>query len=239
MGPARPYVCRILDPPLAVPAVGYANGRPVRDPSHHAVPVDRADFQAVTRRYERDGRVEGWATVTGEWLDPAIRIDEQSTQPAPRRDVPSWTVPPCPPPLSGWPHGQVHENVQFDVGDLEATGAAVTLVLFRPSDDRTVLVVAASDRAAVEAQLRPQLGERLCVVPSRWTKTQLDDAFDYIRARLPQWGIYTAGPRVDEHAQASIHAGLVRVTPEIARWANDRPRGLVALEPWLRPAARQ
>jgi len=62
-----------FDPPLPVPAIGYANGRPVRDPSHLAVPVDRADFQAVTGHYERDGRVEGWANVTGEWRDPGIR----------------------------------------------------------------------------------------------------------------------------------------------------------------------
>jgi hypothetical protein len=33
-----------------------------------------------------------------------------------------------------------------------------------------VLVVAAADRDAVEARIRPQLGERLCVVSSRWTK---------------------------------------------------------------------
>ena len=227
-----------FNPPLAITTVGYANGRPPPLPSHLAVPIEGADFDAVTDRYERDGHVEGWATVTGEWLDPGIRVEEQSKRAEPHRDVSSWTVPPCPSPPSGWPRGQMHENLDFDPGDLETTGAALTFVLFRPSDDQTVLVVAAGDPATVEARLRPQLGDRLCVVPSRWTKAQLDQAFDYLRARFTQWGIYQAGPRVDEGGQPSIRATLVRVTPEIAQWANDHPPGLLSLEPWLAPSHR-
>ena len=69
----------------------------------------------------------------------------------------------------------------------EDTGAAVAVTLFRPSEDRAVLVVAASDQAAVEARLRPQLGVLLCVVPSRWTKAQLDEIGDYLRERHEQW----------------------------------------------------
>jgi hypothetical protein len=41
-----------------------------------------------------------------------------------------------------------------------------------------VLVVVVGDVAAVEARLRLQLGELLCIVPSRWSKTQLDAVRD-------------------------------------------------------------
>ncbi len=63
----------------------------------------------------------------------------------------------------------------YDMGALQTTGAAVAVSIFRPGParpgpNRAVLVVAAGDVAAVEARLRPQLGESLCVVPSRWTK---------------------------------------------------------------------
>lgn len=227
-----------FDPPLAIAGPGSVNGRVVSDPSHLAVPIHGADFDAVTDRYERDGRIDGWATVGGEWLGPGIRVEGQDAQARPGRDIPRWTRPPCPPPPSGWPRGHARENLDFDSGDLVTTGAAVTFVLFRPSDDQTVLVVAAGDPAAVEAQLRPQLGDRLCVVASRWTKAQLDDAFGHLRARFKPWQIYKAGPQVDEDAQASIGANLVAVTGEIATWANDHPPGLVSLEPWLTPVQR-
>lgn len=55
-------------------------------------------------------------------------------------------------------NGGEAENLTFDLGDLQD------------------LVVAVSDLAAVESRLRPQLGRRLCVVSSRWTKDQLDAA---------------------------------------------------------------
>jgi hypothetical protein len=63
---------------------------------------------------------------------------------------------------------------------LRETGAAVAVTVFRPSEDQAVLVVAAADPEAVEAQLRPQLGQLLCVVPStpghqRWFRLNAID----------------------------------------------------------------
>jgi len=127
------------------------------------------------------------------------------------------------------------DNLDLHLGDLEDTGAAVTTVIFRPSDDQAVLVVAVTDIAAVEAQLRSQLPDRLCVVPSRWTRAQLDQAQEHLLASWDQWGIYGSGPRCDEQAQATMTATLVRVTDEIADWIDTQPDGLVGLEPCLAP----
>jgi hypothetical protein len=71
-----------------------------------------------------------------------------------------------PAPADGWPR-LTWKHGNYDLGDLTDTGAAVTVTTFRPSDDQGVLVVAAADTDAVEARLRPQLGELLCVVASR------------------------------------------------------------------------
>lgn len=141
-------------------------------------------------------------------------------------------MPPCPLP-DGRPGGV---ELSYDLGDLAGTGAAVTVTVFHPGPNQAVLVVAAADLAAVEARLRPQLGNSLCVVPSRWTKDQLDDVRDYLHQRWQSWDLYQLGPQHAEDGQAHIAARLVRVLPEIADWAACLPSGIVALEPWLTPA---
>jgi hypothetical protein len=226
-----------FEPPLPEPAIGYAPGsRPAPRPSKkYAIAVEGADFDHVTQRYERDGSIDGYATIDGVWFQDRIRADRQTDElPAPRH--PKWSDPPCPAPPGGWPHGRAGENIDVDYGDLLDTGAAVTTVVFRPSDDQAVLVVAASDIAAVEAQLRPQLPDRLCVVPSRWTRWQLNRAGRHLASMAERWRIYAWGPRCDEHAQAAMSAILVRVTDEIAQWIASQPDGLIAVEPWLTPA---
>ena len=144
---------------------------------------------------------------------------------------------PCPAPDGGWPATERRGDVElsYDVGDLATTGAATAITLFHPSKNQAVLVVAAADLAAVEAQLRPQLGTSLCVVPSRWTQHELDAVRDHLNQRWQQWNLLQLGPQHDENGQAHIAAGLVRVLPEIAVWAASLPSGIVALEPWLTP----
>jgi hypothetical protein len=81
-------------------------------------------------------------------------------------------------------------ELDYDLGDLRETRAAVAVTLFRPGPDLAVLVVAASDVAAVEARLRPQPGESLCIVPSRWTNAELDAVGDYLHRHHEQWALY-------------------------------------------------
>lgn len=131
--------------------------------------------------------------------------------------------------------GRSVDNLDFEIGDLQETGAAVTVTIFRPSDTQAVLVIAATDIAAVERQLRPQLPDRLCVVPSRWTPGQLHRAGDYLRKNRELWRIYTIGSESDEQAQATVTAALVRITDEVADWITTQPDGLIELRPWLTP----
>lgn len=56
---------------------------------------------------------------------------------------------------------------------------------------------------------------------------------EHLRTRWEQWGIYETGRHVDGQAQATMTAKLVRVTGEIARWADSRPAGLITLLPCL------
>jgi hypothetical protein len=128
-------------------------------------------------------------------------------------------------------------ELDYDMGDLTDTGAAVAVTLFRPGDNQAVLVVAAADHVAVETRLRPQLGKSLCVVPSRWTTSQLDYVRRYLHEHHGEWSLYSWGPLNLDDGQACMAASLVRVLPEIAAWAASLPAGILALEPWLTPSS--
>jgi hypothetical protein len=227
-----------FDPPVPVPLVMIIPP-PVREPSSDAVPVTGADFSAVADHYELGRDVEGWATVTGVWTGSELRIERQSRRRPAVDPGPRWDTPPCPVPPGGWPHGmngRDNDNLEVDLGDLEETGAAVTVVTFRPGADQAVMVVAAADPAAVEARLRPQLGQRLCVVPSRWTKRDLDRVHGHLLGRWADWTIYSLVVAIDEHAQAQVTANLARVLPDTATWAATLPPGILRLNPCLVPA---
>lgn len=221
--------------------VGLPGGleRRVRAAWRGAVRVAGASFDTLEDRFEKDGAVEGWAAVTGVWSDEQLQVERQmSPIPQPAR-VARWMTPPCPPPEGGWPtvirRGDI--ELDYDLGDLSDTGAAVAVTLFQPGENQAVLVVAAADQASVEGRLRPQLGKSLCVVPSRWTKDQLDDIRGYLLERFQQWTLYQLGPAHADDGQAHMAARLVRVLPEIAAWAGSLPPGVLALEPWLTPSS--
>jgi len=140
--------------------------RTVRPAGRLAIRVVGADLDLVANRFEKAGAIEGWAAVEGVRSGEQLEVDRQSLpSPEPPWSHP-WRTPPCPPPAGSWPKVTPRGDsvLQYDMGDLRATAAAVAVTLFRPADGAAVLVVAASDEAAVETQLRPQLGDLLCVV---------------------------------------------------------------------------
>ena len=225
-----------VDQGMSVADLGRGERR-IAPPRRGAVRLVGADFDALANRLEQGGAVDGFATVTGVWSGEQLRVSLQ-TPPEPRSAwVLPWTTPPCPPPSGGWPQVTRRGDIMldYDLGDLLDTGAAVTVTHFRPADNQAVLVVAASDQAAVEARLRPQLGDLLCVVPSRWTKAQLEEVRSYLHQRFEQWNLHQLGPQVTADGQTRITARLVRVLPEVAAWADSLPDGIVALDPWLAP----
>jgi hypothetical protein len=174
-------------------------------------------------------------TVSGVWLGDAIEVESLS-QAAPLPDrADRWTTPPCPPPAGGWPRGERDENLDFDRLAVENSGAAVTVVTFRPGPYQAVLVVAAEDIDAVEKMLRPQLPDRLCVVASRWTRDQLDNVRAHLMQHWQDWTLESVGEDIDEDAQACVEVELLRVTGDLAQWAATLPDDLLLLVPSLVP----
>lgn len=152
-------------------------------------------------------------------LDIPFHVEQQAAPPPHGAWRPRWVAPPCPPPPHGWPIVLRRSDVElgYDLGDLELTGAAVAVTLFRLGPNRAVLVVAAGDVAAVEARLRPQLG-------------------DYLHYQWELWRLYGLGLHNTDDGQPHMAARLVRVLPEIAAWAATLPKrhsaaGAVAYAP--------
>ncbi len=186
--------------------------RRVSAPWRGAVRIADANFDDLVNCFEHDGAVEGFATITGIWSHDQLRAIRQTIpENAPHRH-PRWDTPPCPPPAGGWPHlnwgrgtwGRGEHNLDYDLGDLTDTGAAVAVTTFRPSEDQAVLVVAAADRDAVEARLRPQLGDLLCVVTSRWTRAELDAVRAHLHAHLGGVEPIPAGP-IERRGWPDVH----------------------------------
>jgi hypothetical protein len=226
-----------FDPPLPVPLAAGGWSRPVPPPSEYAIPIDDADFDAIAFKVERDGVIEGHVGLVGRWLGDRIQVRHQSTN-LPERPLPEWLTPPCPAPAAGWPHSSdQYPNPHADLGELKQTGAAVMVTVFRPSPRQAVLVVAAADIPAVEAQLRLQLPDRLCVVPSRCTGAHVEATQQHVLDTWQRWGVYGCGQTSDQQGQAVVTVDLVRVTDEIADWADAQLTGLVELEPCLSPTS--
>jgi hypothetical protein len=241
-----------FEPPVPV-ALTLSQFPTVRPAWGGSVRIVGADFgDGLERRLERDGAVEGYAAVTGVWAADHLRGERQDVYAPQHRKSPNWKVPPCPPPPGGWPHQRWVYDIQdvqtgerpaaqyvglnYDLGDLQETGAAVAVTMFRPSEDQAVLVVAAADPEAVEAYLRPQLGELLCVVPSKWTTAQLEAVRAHLGAHHENWNLYAwGGYSSTEDGQAKLSASLTRILPEVAAWADSLPAGILDLKPWLTP----
>lgn len=197
---APPRLCA----PVPTSGIGYAPGKePAPELCELGVDLDRVDLGALADRREKDGAVEGGATITGTYRRAAtgtasgtVEVESQESPPTtdqPRPFEPS--SPPCPAPEGGWPRdpsilrgpGSQPEgdaNMDRERPALEAYRAehpehVVEVALVRPSPDSVLLGVVAPDEAArdaVEAGLRPTYGERLCVVVSRYTRAEIDAA---------------------------------------------------------------
>ncbi|MEV0793596.1 hypothetical protein [Kribbella sp. NPDC050459] len=181
-------------------------------------------------------RVPGDVLVVGIWRDQIIEVEAQTTEiPAPE-PLAQWTDPPCPPPRGGWRRDVVTFELDFDLGDLRASGAIVNQVIFRPSLDQEVLVVAATDVDEAIRRLSPKLPNQLCVVPSRFTRAQIDELYDVLHAHWRAWRLESFGTGADAQAQPFVMVEPFRVTAEMAEWADTLPEGLLRLRPAISPA---
>ena len=228
--------------PVPEPAVGHAGGRePAPTGCDQGVDVEGVDLSTLTRRRATGGAVEGFATLDLVYRGHgSVSVVHQRPYRAVQQPPDPPDQVPCSPPTGRWPAGARDENP--DLTPLEDyaqahPGAVWEPALLRPSGTQVVAyVLAFTDPAPIAAALRPAYGQRLCVVPSRFSQAQIDRAADDFTALMEHGPVYTTGAGgLGPDAQPVVDVELTAVTAEIAALAERQPAGLVRLQPWLTP----
>ena len=223
-----------FDPPQPVAMGGAAWGRPVQ-PSGCAIPVEGADFDAVVFRTERDGVIAGHTTIYGQWLGDRISVHRQTSE-RPEDDLPLWSDPPCEAHPTGGRAARMNTRPSTAISAIWRR--PVRLSWSQPSDRARIRRCWWSPPRTSRRSRHgcvPPLPDQLCVVASRSTRVELDALQAHVLARWERWGVYGCGRSCDEQAQAVITVDFVRVTEEIARWAQEQLAGLIVLKPCLTP----
>ncbi len=227
--------------PLPVAAVAYAPGHePAPAYCPLGVDISGVDLAVLSHRREKDGAVEGAATLDLRYESHyRVAVLHQATPQGsnPRFDQPAV---PCPPPQGGWPVGPANNNIDLDpvlAYARDHPGTIFKPALLRPSPTQVlVYVLTVTNPEPVAAALHPYYGARLCVARSRYTSAEVETAAQAFEPFFIDGPVYAlGGGGFGPDAQPIVEVELVLVTPEIAAVAEEQPAGLVRLEPWLRP----
>jgi hypothetical protein len=98
-----------------------------------------------------------------------------------------------------------------------------------------VVVVSAVDVEPVEAILRPLLGDSLVVVPSPWSRRDLDAVQEILLQETDTAGIVMVGEGMDPQGHVQAVTWVRHVTPGLEEGLAALPQGILALEAWLVP----
>lgn len=215
------------------------------------VDVVGVDLTALDDARADDGATEGTATLTGTYTAGVLTVEQQALPEA----VPDSAEPasPCPEPAGGWPdQGQnvrlppALDRAVADYFQLHPSAAAFSRLL-RPTDTTVVASFVVQDdaeRAQVERELRPTLGDALCVVDARWSQAELEAAQQDPDLQVKTFGsdglVVQTGTGAGNGEATDLQPHYVMspllVTPELRAAADRHPAGLVVFEPVLRPA---
>lgn len=229
----------VFEPPSAVGLLAVAAPRR----SRFGVKVEGVDLDALARRRELGGAVDGWARLSGVWAGSSIVVDSQDARNPSSLDASArfeWREPPVAAPGGGWPVGPLNENIDY-ARVLEGLGSRTSDIIvgvtqFRPSRRQVVLVVASTVPNAAEEALRPHFGARLAVVRSDWTRSEVDAALETARTHAGDWHIYSANKTTNDQGQVVVRLRVLWATNAILTWINELPDGLVHAQPWLKPS---
>lgn len=186
--------------------IGYPPGQePAPRLCESGVDLEGVDRDQLVDPREKDGAIEGRATITGTYRRAAtgtasgtvVVTSQERPLAAGQEPQPPFraSTPPCPAPEGGWPRDpsilrgpgyqpEGDANMDRERPALEAYRKAhplqfVEIAYLRPFPDSVLLGVIALDEAArdaIEEGLRPAYGVRLCVVVSRYTRAQITAA---------------------------------------------------------------
>lgn len=225
-----------FEPPLPRHLVYFPPGsEPAPVFSGVGVASHGVDLSALHDRFDKDGAVEGFATLHGRWDGGALQVTGQGPPRWPTEPIRPRLEPPGPAPAGGWPHGRVEENLDVPQ-ELVGDPAVVGVLLVRPSATQVVLTVVSTDPEGTHARWSSVFPGRLCVVASRWTRELVETVRDQAQTLMPQWQAYQAGfGGFGDDCQPVITLKVVQVLPALVTWSAGVPEGLLEVGAWLTP----
>lgn len=180
------------------------------------------------------------ATVIGTWQDDGLLVHDFDLLPGPPpfEWPPGPTTPPDPPPDGRWPLLPQYDEPQVRgiIDRLYAEGTIVWWAAVGTPRPRGAIVVTTTQADRVRALLTPRVGEALRVVPSAWSRERVRAVSRAFVDNERPWGVLANGEGVGVDWQLRATASVVRVPPDLARWAGELPDGMLNLQVWLRPA---
>lgn len=199
------------------------------------VRVVGVDFSRLAFRSTVKGVRSGNAYLAGFLGDGTLHVTKQGP-PRYANDSPDLRRPPCATPSGGWidstvnpPTDAVNQYRSRHRWDL--TGDA----FFRPTADSVVEVLASTHPARTDRELGPSYPRQLCVIRSRYTKSQVNDALALVmKMNAHRFAIYSFGHSVGPHGQQQIVVSTLMDTPALRAALSSAPAGLIHIDPWLK-----
>jgi hypothetical protein len=98
-----------------------------------------------------------------------------------------------------------------------------------------VEVLASTHPARTERELGPSYPRQLCVIRSRYTKSQVNEALALVmKVNAHRFAIYSFGHSVGLDGQQQIVVSTLMDTPALRAALSSAPAGLIHIDPWLK-----
>lgn len=191
------------------------------------------DIERLTKQFEQDGTIIGYARVQGVLRRETIHVTAQLPY-TPDIETSLFPTPPCEPPSGGWQaspdHDAIARYVRARPNQLNGTSISRT----RSGIEVSVVGVADDSAAKVRQELRREFGPNICVVPVALTATDQQRIRRDIQqlAHPPDLWIYDVG----------CACGFTPVTVRVTMLNQERYTNLTAiglrnldLHVWVRP----
>jgi hypothetical protein len=194
------------------------------------------------------GHTEHWGLLylVGRYSGDLFSVTSQSSHGPPvQPESPSLDKPPCATPPGGWLLTSRTEEQERTLEHYSKLAGHHDLVDISFFDQGSVLTVASSDPARTRRVLGPYWPRQLCVVKARYTRATLIAVGKRMERlmssrRSPAYGWITAagGTCASDSAQPTTCVDVLVETPKLRALVRRLPRGVLVVQPALRPVGR-
>lgn len=174
--------------------------------------------------------------VQGTWRDGAV-VDALLQQPPDDfgRDDTTRRVPPVGP--AGTVSTAPTESESAALAHLLETGVVIWHRTYLTPDSRRLVQVGSANPAAVRDSLSAVFPGGVEVVETPWTQSALMGALSVLAGHRREWNVVATGGGFEANGSGRFGAtvSVLHVHPDLARWAESLPAGMLEIRTLIRP----